>query len=425
MTSRNVLVQLDSLELGGAQINAVQLSAAARSLGWGSTLIGPRDSLPASGSSLLDVAAEYDVRVEAYDRPSSIRRHARVLEDWAGRVDAEVIHSFSTSERAAYWGPGRLGRRALVRTIYEMTFDPRTHPRVPVVIGTGYLRDELQGRPGGVTLISPPVDLAKDSAGAVDAAGFRAEWGIRPDDVLLVIVGRLAEEMKARGVEDTIAAVQALRDPAVRLILVGTGNAHARLATLGDSVNEDLGWQAVSFTGALADPRAAYAAADIVLGMGSSAARGLAFGKPLVVLGEHGWSEAFTEANAAALFRNSFWSPESVPDGARRLHATLTELVGDAGTRRARGAFGASFAAESFGLTAMAERLASLYETAARDASAGVWLRDLPFEATILRAKLERTVERRTGGRIRPSRAVRQFDWNQSAARDMSARGAR
>lgn len=425
MTTRHVLVQLDSLELGGAQINAVQLSAAVRSLGWDSTLIGPRDSLPASGSSLRDVAAEYDMRVEAYDRPTAIGRHARVLDEWAARVDAEVVHCFSTSERAAYWGPARLGRRALVRTIYEMTFDPRTHPRVPVVIGTGYLRDELEGRPGGVTLISPPVDLAKDSPRAVDAAGLRAEWSVDPDHVLLVIVGRLAEEMKARGVADTIAAVRLLGDPAVRLILVGTGDAHARLAALGESVNRELGWQAVSFTGPMSDPRPAYAAADIVLGMGSSAARGLAFGKPLVVLGEHGWSEAFTADNAEALFRNSFWSPEHVPDGAGRLRTTLSALVGDPRVRQTRGAFGSAFAVENFGLAAMAERLATVYETAVRGAAAGPWFRDLPFEAGILRAKVERTIERRTGGRIRPSRAVRALDWNQSAARDVSAEGAR
>lgn len=425
MTTRNVLVQLDSLELGGAQINAVQLSAAARSRGWESTLIGPRDSLPTSGSSLLDVAAEYGVRVEPYDRPAHIGRHARELESWARRVDAEVVHCFSTSERAAYWGPGRFGRRALVRTIYEMTFDPRTHPRVPVVIGTGYLRDELQGRPGPVTLISPPVDLEKDSPTAVDAAGFRSACGVGPDDVLLVIVSRLAEEMKARGVEDTIAAVAALEDPTVRLLVVGTGDAHARLASLAEGVNRGLRRDAIRFTGAMADPRAAYAAADIVLGMGSSAARGLAFGKPLVVLGEYGWSEAFTPASSAALFRNSFWSPQHVADGAERLRATLASMIVDPALRASRGAFGAGFAAENFGLTAMAERLADLYDRVAREASRATWLRDLPFEAGMLRAKIERAIERRTAGRFRPSRAVRRLDWTQSAVRDTSVQGTR
>lgn len=425
MTTRKVLVQLDSLELGGAQINAVQLSAAARSRGWESTLIGPRASLPQFAPSLLDVAADYGVRVEPYDRPDRIGRHARVLEAWARRADAEVVHCFSTSERAAYWGPGRWGRRAVVRTIYEMTFDPRTHPRVPVVIGTGYLRDELDGRPGGVTLISPPVDLDKDSATVVDAARFRSEWGVGSEDVLLVIVCRLAEEMKARGVEDTIAAVVALDDPAVRLLVVGTGDAHERLASLADDANRRLGRDAVRFTGAMADPRQAYAAADIVLGMGSSAARGLAHGKPLVVLGEHGWSEAFTEASSAALFRSSFWSPEQVTDGAELLRATLEGMIADPSLRASRGAFGAAFATDSFGLVAMAERLADLYDRVTRDASRSAWLSDLPFEGRMLRAKIERTIERRTAGRFRPSRAVRSLDWSPSAVRGMNAQGVR
>ena len=44
---RKVLVQLDNLELGGAQINAVQLSAAVAQHGFDSLLIGPKDTLPA------------------------------------------------------------------------------------------------------------------------------------------------------------------------------------------------------------------------------------------------------------------------------------------------------------------------------------------------------------------------------------------
>ena len=46
------------------------------------------------------------------------------------------------------------------------------------------------------------------------------------------------------------------------------------------------GRQVVLLTGEIADPRPAYAAADVVVGQGGSALRGMAFGKPLVVVGE-------------------------------------------------------------------------------------------------------------------------------------------
>jgi hypothetical protein len=144
-----------------------------------------------------------------------------------------------------------------------------------------------------------------------------------------------------------------------------------------------------------------------------------------VVLGEHGWSEAFTEASSSALFRNSFWSPEDVADGTERLRATLAGMIADPALRALRGAFGARFAADNFGLAAMAERLTDLYDRVAQDASRAAWLRDLPFEAGMLRAKIERAIERRTAGRFRPSRAVRRLEWSPSAVRDMSAQGVR
>lgn len=384
---RRVLVQLDNLELGGAQINAVQLTAAVAEHGYDSLVIGPADTLPA-GPSVLDVSADYGVTARPYERPASLFAHARVLARFAR--GAHLVHAFSTSERAAYWGPALLGRRGLVRTIYEMSFDPRTHPSIPLVIGTGYLRDELAGRPGGTTLVSPPVDTTRDAPGVTDRAAFRRELGLAADAVVLTIVSRLSEEMKARGVEDAIHAVERLGDPRVHLVVAGTGDAAARLRAVADGVNLRLGRTAVLFAGPLADPRPAYDGADVVLGMGSSAARGLAFGKPLVVLGERGWSAVFREPHVDAIFRNSFWSPREVADGAGLLAGHLRALAADAAERDRLGTHARAFAEANFGLPAMAERLAGVYDEALRTASSRRWLRDLGTERRILAAKLGR-----------------------------------
>ncbi|SDU50226.1 Glycosyltransferase involved in cell wall bisynthesis [Jiangella alkaliphila] len=400
MERRRVLVQLDNLELGGAQINAVQLSAAVAEHGYDSLLIGPRDTLPAGGPSVLDVSAEYGVRAQAYDRPSSLLGHARVLTRHARGAKAQVVHAFSTSERAAYWGAGLLGRRALVRTIYEMSFDPRTHPSIPLVIGTGYLRDELAGRRGGTTLISPPVDMTRDAPGVTDRAAFRRGLGLPGDAVVLAIVSRLSEEMKAHGIEDAIDAVEWLGDPRVYLVVVGTGDAEARLRAIADGVNLRLGRTAVVFTGPLADPRPAYDGADVALGMGSSAARGLAFGKPLVVLGERGWSGVFRAPDTEAIFRSSFWSPREVAGGVELLTGHLRGLVGDAAERDRLGAAARAFAETNFGLDAMALRLAGVYDEALRTASSRQWLRDLGTERRILAAKLGRLTGRRVPGAL-------------------------
>lgn len=410
---RRVLVQLDNLELGGAQINAVQLTAAVTQHGFDSLLIGPRSTLPRTGPSLLDVAADYGVTLEAYDRPASLPGHARALSGFARTWDADLVHAFSASERAAYWGPGLLGRRALVRTIYEMSFDPRTHPSVPVVIGTGYLRDELAGHRGGAILISPPVDTARDAPGVTDRDEFRRNLGISPDAIMLVIVSRLSQEMKARGIEDAIRAVGRLGDRRIRLVIVGTGDAEEQLRATAANINARLGQASMVFAGPLSDPRPAYDAADIVLGMGSSAARGLAFGKPLIVLGERGWSAVFREPATEAIFRSSFWSPQEVSDGVGLLSAHLRALVAAPCERARLAAAAREFAEANFGLPAMASRLATVYENALRSASARAWLIDLRMEARILAAKLERSADTVSGGRLTRGQRAATLTWEQ------------
>ena len=410
---RRVLVQLDNLELGGAQINAVQLAAAVAVHGYDSLLIGPRDTIPDEGPSLLDVAADYGVPLEVYDRPASLLAHARVVSGIARRWQPSIVHAFSTSERPAYWGAGRFGRRPLVRTIYEMSYDPRTHPSVPVVIGTRYLLEQLANRQGGAILISPPVDMDRDAPGVTDTPGFRRDLGLAEDAVLVVVVSRLSEVMKAHGIESAIRAIGCLGDLEVSLVVAGTGDAEQRLRSVGQEINTLLGRVAVHFTGPLSDPRPAYDAADIVLGMGSSAARGLAFGKPLIALGEHGWSAVFREPDMQRIFRDSFWSPEHVPDSVSRLAAQIRELAQDRAERARLGAASREFAVANFGLAEMARRLAGVYEQAQQSTSLMTWLGDLRMEALILVAKVERTVHRLTKGRIAQGRVSAAVQWVQ------------
>ena len=59
--------------------------------------------------------------------------------------------------------------------------------------------------------------------------------------------------------------------------------------------------------GALRDPRPAYAASDIVLGMGGSALRGLSFAKPLVMIGERGFARLFTPETVPEFLQNGMF----------------------------------------------------------------------------------------------------------------------
>lgn len=383
-----ILVQINNLGLGGTQLNAVDLAAATTDFGYESILVAPRDTLPVHGPSMVDVAASRGVPLEMFDRASSRVRGATTargiitLSRLATRHKADILHAYSTGfTRAAYWGPCLFGRRPLVVTAYEMEIDPLIQQRASLIVGTEYLAEEQAQRPGPTALISPPVDLDRDNPASVSGMEFRALHRVAPQQPTIVMVSRLDDEMKSLSVEVAIRAVAALADTSVVLVVVGTGNAVVRLTQLAATVNTHLGRRAVVMAGAMADPRAAYAAADVVIGMGGSAARGLAFGKPLVVSGELGQFRIFGPASSAALFRNSFWSNEPSDNARDELLACLSPLLRSVRLREELGDFGRIFACEHFGLRAMAARLASVYQRATASYGTDAWIRDAATEA--------------------------------------------
>lgn len=389
-----VLVHLNSLELGGTQINAVDFAVAARAHGVESILLGERGTLPAA-PNLLDYARDHGVTVEVYDAAAGMRAHAAQLTALTASFRADLIHVYGMwgAARPVFWGPARFGRVPWVQTVYEMSVTPVVLRHMPLIVGTGYLLDELAERPGATVLVSPPVDLVRDAPAVTGLPDLRTEHAIGAGP-LIALVSRLDSNMKAFSIGVAIDAMSRIADTGATLVVVGSGDAEDRLRTHADAVNRTAGRDAVRMLGAMTDPRPAYAAADIVVGMGGSAARALAFGKPLVVLGEAGWSRIFDPESADALARSSYWSPDSVADPAGDLAAALRALLADPARRRGFGAFGREFATDRFGLPAMTRRLCDVYEGAARSYGSAEWLADVPREGRRLVEKIGRFVAR-------------------------------
>lgn len=389
-----VLVLLNSLELGGTQINAVDFSVALRGHGVESLLIGEQSSL-APEPNLLTYAAEQGVSIEVYHASPGMRAHAAQLTSLARWHNIDLIHVYGmwSQARPVFWGPARFGGIPWVQTVYEMSITPVVFRHMPLIVGTGYLVDELRDRPGNTVLISPPVDLELNAPMSVDPKEFRRHNGLG-DGLLLGIVSRLNSNMKQIAITVAIDAMRSLADEDVTLFVVGEGDAGASLRKRASEVNASIGREAVRMLGARADPRPAYAAADIVLGMGGSAARALAFGRPLIVQGEAGWSELFEPSTAESLARSSYWSGDAVPEPVDDLLRALRILLPDAALREELGAFGRVFAAQRFGLDAMTERMAALYGDALSAYGVRAWAADLPREGRRLIDKVTRRFPR-------------------------------
>jgi len=383
-----VLVQLNSLGLGGTQLNALDFATEVAKWGYESVLIGPADTIP-QGPSLFDVAAERGIELSSFVRPRTTLSGARLMSELANRFNADIVHVYgSWGYRSAWWGACGLGRRPLVLTIYEMKVEEVTPKHTSLIVGTRYLEEELAERPGGVRLISPPVDTSRDNAAIIPTTAFIRSLALNPKNLRVVMITRLDEEMKASSVQTAIEALGLMDRNDVDLVIVGTGTAEQRLRNLGDSVNLKMGRKAVVFAGSMADPREAYAAAHVMIGMGGSAARTLSFGKPLIVAGEAGWFRLFTPATSQELFRSSFWSPEVVANPAPPLADMLGAILDDEPLRESLSALGRSFAETHFGLPAMATKLADTYSAALVSFGPLAWTRDLSMEAVHVHRRL-------------------------------------
>jgi len=222
-----------------------------------------------------------------------------------------------------------------------------------------------------VEVIEPPVDLRHNVAPDPSALQeFRSRWGLGEMPVV-VCVSRLADELKAEGILTAIDVVASLSAThPFQLVIVGDGAARRRIGEAAEAANRATGRNAVVLTGELSDPRAAYAVADIALGMGGSALRALAFGKPLIVQGERGFFRTLTPQSLSE-FRWTGWygTGSGADDGRRRLESELVPLLQERALRGRLGEFGRA-AVDEFSLDSAALKQVAAYRAAGASRSA-------------------------------------------------------
>jgi glycosyltransferase involved in cell wall biosynthesis len=390
-----VLVYPHELSVGGSQLNAVELAAAVRDLGHEVAVFGVPGPLTthieALGLDLTPVA-------EAPRRPSPavMRRLVEVV--GAERID--LVHGYEWPPALeAYYGPQlRLGVPALC-TILSMGVASFLPSSMPLVVGTRQLVEQAsRTRRGRVDLLEPPVDTDANHPG-VDPSRFREAFGLDPSRPAVVVVSRLAVDLKLEGLERAVAAAGRLApEVPLQLVIVGDGPAADRLAARAAEVNAAHPGTVV-LTGQLLDPRPAYAAADVALGMGGSILRALAFAKPAIVLGEDGFSETLTPQSKTRFLWHGFYGLGDGDLGPERLAGQLRELLTDPGLMSQLGDFSRELVCERFSLTGAARSLESLYgEVVAEGAERPrAIVEGAVAGAKVVRYKLQRRRLRRRG----------------------------
>ncbi|GLY05279.1 MULTISPECIES: glycosyltransferase family 4 protein [Actinoplanes] len=361
-----ILIYPHAMEIGGSQINAIELGAAVRDLGHEVAVIGEPgplvDLVEKLGLEHLPLPADRK-------RPSpSVARRIRGLVR-SRRLD--IVHGYEwppamDAAGATLTVPGATA----VCTIMSMAVAPFLPAHMPLVVGTEALRRHSAARrPGPVHLIEPPVDVTLNTPD-LPAAAFRSEFGLDRDSgiVDIGVVCRLVPELKLEGVLTAIDVMGTLgRTHPVRLTITGDGIARADVEARAAAANAAAGRRVVVLTGELRDPRPAYAAADIMLGMGSSALRALAFGRPLIVQGEQGFWELLTPETVDLFLEQGWYGLGG--SGAPALTAHLLRLLDDPALRSRLSAYGRELAVERYSLLRAAHTQLAIYQQALAAAS--------------------------------------------------------
>jgi glycosyltransferase involved in cell wall biosynthesis len=356
-----VLTYPHSMEVGGSQLNAVQLAGAIRDLGHEVIVLS-------EAGPLVDRVKAMEL--EHIEVPRHRRRPSMTVMRTIVRLirerNIDVVHGHEWPPIIeAFLGRTLLHRTPVVGTVMSMSVAPFLPRSVPLTVGTELIRQAaIAAGHQHVTLLEPPVDTRADNP-SVDGKGFRAEQGVRPHEVLIAMVCRLVPDLKLEGLLSACDAVRelAVAGTQVRLMIIGDGQARDQVARRAASINAAVGHEAVLLTGEMTDPSPGYAAADILIGQGGSALRGMAFAKPLVVIGEEGFSELLTPESAPTFLRQGWYGlgPGSLGSGVPALRLALQRAVSSPKLRRELGLFGRRLAEERFSLEHAAEILEETY----------------------------------------------------------------
>jgi glycosyltransferase involved in cell wall biosynthesis len=350
-----LLVAPHDLEIGGSQINAIDLAAGAAEAGHDVIVYGrPGPLVDHIEKRGLDFVPARPLHYRP--APSRIAQLAVI----ARKRRLDLIHAYEWPPCLdAYYGAHLAMGVPLVCTVLSMSVSALVPRSIPLVMGTEALGDEARrSHRAPVWVLEPPIDVEGDHPG-IDGTGFRRDHGIADGAPLVVTVSRLAVDLKLDALVQAVDAADLLagRLP-LRLAIVGGGPAAAALQERADEVNRRRGREVVSLLGPMPDPRAAYAAADVVVGMGSSALRALAIGRPVVVQGEEGFSKPFAPETLPYFLRHGMWGRAEAGWTVQRLADQLQAVLADPQRGAALGAYGRRKVEERFSLArANAEQL--------------------------------------------------------------------
>lgn len=347
-----ILVCPHQMGMGGSQLNAVEMAVAVRRHGHEATVYAPPGILT---SALEDTDIPW---IQAPDSSVQPGKWTTRLSQVIRNAGIDLVHAYEWRPCLQASFAGRL-RTPVLMSVMAMDV-PRFLPRhLPIVVGIPSLERRMRTEGRTAYLLEPPVDMQRHFTR--DVAGAREKWCITGQEIVISAVSMLTTDLeKLQGILSAIAVVDRLAQTSpLRFLIAGDGEGLETVRNRAEQVNRRHGRTVIQPVGFQIDPVSVYEAADIVLGMGSSAIKGLAHGKALIVQGEGGFWRVVDESSAHGFLDGGWFGTNGA--GARDLLAGLSDLMGDKQERIRLGDFGRNLVEARYGLSQAATALSGIY----------------------------------------------------------------
>ncbi|HEY9314839.1 glycosyltransferase family 4 protein [Williamsia sp.] len=357
-----ILVHPHLMEIGGSQLNALELADAVGKAGHDVTVYAPAGELDSVASSMA-----FDRVVAPPSGTWASVRNIRKLSQVAGSKEFDVVHAYEWGPSIDFTlGPHRATSVPMVTTILSMDVPDFLVRHEPLIVGTAELLAEQAPTRARTFLLEPPINTDINTPCA-DNSGARRQFGLVPTDIVIAVICRLSTDLdKVVGVLQAIRVVDRLAEhSAVRLLVIGDGHGLTAVTTAAAEVNLRHDRDVIIVAGGMTDPRPGYEAADIVIGMGSSALKGMAFAKPLVVQGANDFWRLLDESSLPGFLVTGWFGHGGKGD--EDLHAGLSGLIADKELRATLGSFGREVVVSRFSLRRAVDVQLAIYEAAIVD----------------------------------------------------------
>lgn len=367
-----ILMALMGLEIGGAETHVVELAKELKKQG--------HDILVASNGGVYEKELE-QVGIRHYKVPMNQRNIFKIIQSYfmlkkiIKKEKVDIVHSHA---RIPGFICGMLHKRMNFTFVTSAHWVFYTGMGLKYLTNWGqkviavsedikqYLMDNYRVRNENIFVTINGIDTEKFSPNT-DGSRIRKEFSLDADKPTLVYVSRMDESraMVARQlIEITPRLVEKI--PNLQILVVGGGDVFDELLEKSKGVNQKLGRNCITMTGARTDINELVSVADVFVGVSRAALEAMAAGKTVIVAGNEGYIGLFGKDKLELAQENNFCCRGCEMSEEEKLYRDTVYAFCDMTKqdREAAGLYGREVIFQYYSVTKMAQDSTMAYDAA-------------------------------------------------------------